>query len=137
MSHAVVPPSKYFTASGIVGSYLTAGDSYDFRTKTVVSNKSVITTPKYSEETDTDDILDRYQASFLSSRVVDQVPLYNLGSTQTPSGFPKDTPKFEIKFYRNGESRGYFSEDKYTVSKILYDYSYGANLSNLQIEETQ
>ena len=60
MSNAIVPPSKYFTATGIEGSYLTAGDSYDFKTKTVISSKKEINTPKYSEATDSNDILDSY-----------------------------------------------------------------------------
>jgi hypothetical protein len=57
MSNAIIPPAKYFTASGIVGNYLTAGDIYDFRTKTVISSKQPITTPKYSEATDSNNIL--------------------------------------------------------------------------------
>ena len=49
MSKAIVPPSPFFTASGIEGSYLTAGDSYDFKTSTVISSKPKIVSPAYNE----------------------------------------------------------------------------------------
>jgi len=136
-SESIVEPTQYFTARGIIGSYLTHGDSYDFKTKTVFSTKNLIKTPAYNNPTDSNDILSAFEASLLSSRLVDQKSTYNLGSTRTPSGFPRTTPKFEIKFYRNDQSKGYYSNKKYTVSHILYDFSYGANLVNLREEKSR
>ena len=132
MSESIVEPKPYFTARGIIGSYLTHGDSYDFKTKTVFSTKTLIKSPAYNNPTDSSDILAAFEASLLASRVVDQKATYNLGSTKTPSSFPRNTPKFEIKFYRDAQSKGYYSNKKYTVTHIRYDYSYGANLVNLR-----
>lgn len=94
MSNAIVARSPYFTASGIKGSYLTAGDSYNFKTNTVVSTKPKITSPAFNESTDSKNILGPYQASLLATRLVNQKAVYNSGSTTTPADFPKNTPKF-------------------------------------------
>lgn len=118
----------YFTANAIRTHYLTAGDRYDFNSKIVTSNKSKITSPAYSGPTDSHDILYAYEATLLETREVDQKSLYNLGHTRTPSDFPKSTPIFELKFYRDQQTVGYYGLKKYTVSNLLVDFSFGANL---------
>jgi len=134
LSKAKIKPSKYFEATKVIGSYLTAGDSYDFRTKRIYSTKSLIKLPAYSTATNSIDILASFEASLLQSRLVNQKPKYNIGTTRTPSDFPIDTPKFEIKFYRNAYSKGYYSDKKYTVDNIYYDFSYVGSPSNLTAE---
>jgi len=49
MSNSIVARSPFFTATGIEGSYLTAGDSYDFKTSTVISSKPKIISPAYNK----------------------------------------------------------------------------------------
>jgi hypothetical protein len=112
---------------------LTEGDKFDFRSKRVTSNKAAISSPAYTNPTDSSNILAAYEATLLETRLVDQKSLYNLGKTRTPTGFPKSTPIFELKFYRNNSTKGYFSNKKYTVEGIVVDFSYGTN--NLSTEE--
>jgi len=123
-----VYPLAYFTINNVTGHYLTHGDQFDFRSRAVISSKSLITTPAYSGPTDSDDILAAYEATLLETRVVDQRSLYNLGKTKKPSDFSsRTTPTFEIKFYRNQQSKGYYSNKKYTAVNVVYDYSFGTN----------
>lgn len=92
----------------------------------------MISTPAYSGPTDSSNILGAYEAPLLESRLVDQKSLYNLGKTKTPSGYPKSTPTFELKFYRNANTKGYYGNKKYTVESVVVDYSYGSNNLALQ-----
>ena len=125
---AILPTTSYFSAKNIRVHYLTAGDTYDFLTKKVTSCKEVITTPQYSGPTDSSDILKEYEASLLLTRAVDQKALYNLGKTQTPSDFPKNTPVFELKFQRDNSTKGYYADKMYTVDGAVLEFSYGSNL---------
>jgi hypothetical protein len=100
--------------------YLTEGDKFDFRTKRV----HLIRQPfQVQPITDSSNILAAYEATLLETRLTDQKSLYNLGKTRTPSGFPKSPPIFELKFYRNNSTKGYFSNNKYTVEGIVVDFS--------------
>jgi cyanophycinase len=128
---ALIPPTSYFSASGIRIHYLTAGDSYNLATGLVTSNKSKITAPYYSSHTDSNDILAGYEASLLTTRLVDQKELYNLGKTRIPSAFPISTPSFELKFYKDSQTMGYYSDRKYTATNVLLDFSFGAKVNNL------
>ena len=113
--------------------YLTEGDQFEFASKRVISSKPLISSPAYSNPTDSNDILSAYEASLLETRLVDQKSLYNLGRTRTPSGYPRTTPTFELKFSRGANSKGYYGGKKYTVESILVDYSYGGE-NELQTE---
>ncbi len=65
LKNAIIKPQPYYTVSGIVGHYLTAGDSYDFNSKIVFSNKTAIKSPYYTNPTDSSDILKAYEATLL------------------------------------------------------------------------
>lgn len=127
LEHVVYTPQSYFTIQNVTVHYLTEGDKFDFKNNKVISNKSIINSPAYNNPTDSNDIIGAYEASLLMTRVVDQKSLYNLGKTKTPSGFPKGTPVFELKFYRNSNTRGYYGGKKYTAENIVVDFSFGSN----------
>lgn len=133
LQYSFYSPQSYFSIKNVTVHYLTEGDKFDFRTKRVYSNKTIISSPAYSNPTDSNNILGAYEATLLETRVVDQKSLYNLGKTKTPSGYPKTAPIFELKFYRNANTKGYFQNKKYTVESIVVDYSFGTN--NLITEE--
>lgn len=58
LSKAIKTSKEYFSADNVLVSYLTSGDSYDFKTKEVVPDpsKSRIEHPAYSEYSDSNDI---------------------------------------------------------------------------------
>lgn len=132
LSKSIVLPGSSFRIQNVTGHYLTEGDKFDFSTRTVISSKTLISSPAYSNPTDSSNILSAYEATLLSTRIVDQKAVYNLGKTRTPSAFPKTTPIFEIKFYRNNQTKGYYSSQskKYTAVNLVYDISFGSNSEN-------
>lgn len=134
LTYAVYSPQSYFSIKNVTVHYLTAGDKFDFNNKRVISSKPIINSPAYTNPTDSSDILSAYEATLLETRVVDQKSLYNLGRTKTPSGYPRSTPTFEIKFYRSASTKGYYGNKHYTAESILVDFSYGTNSNNLRIE---
>ncbi len=102
--------------------YLTSGDYYDFEKKKVTSAKPLIVNPYHNVSTDSSDILSSYQTTKLITRLVDQKPLYNIGLTRTPTGFPSRTPTFSLKFYRDEKTKGYLSDHKYAAESVLVDF---------------
>jgi len=134
LTHAVYSPQSYFSIKNVTVHYLTAGDKFDFNNKRVISSKPVINSPAYTNPTDSSEILSAYEATLLETRVVDQKSLYNLGRTKTPSGYPRTTPTFELKFYRSASTKGYYGNKHYTAESILVDFSYGTNSDNLRVE---
>ena len=87
--------------------YLTEGDKYDFKTKTVTSSKTLITNPQYKNSTDSEDIFGEYEASTLLTRLVDQTALFNRGRSVIPENYPEDAPIFELTFSKNAQTKGY------------------------------
>lgn len=114
-STASFPPSVYFTATGVTVSVLTAGDTYGFSTKAVTSSKPLIPSPYYSGHYDSNAIFDPYETTKSLTRLVDQVDGYNRGTTQ------EKKPQFSVKFYKNGNTKGYYGNGRYTVVKALVD----------------
>jgi cyanophycinase len=127
LTNAVYSQQTYFSMRNVTAHYLTEGDQFEFASKRVISNKPLINSPAYNNPTDSSDILSAYEAPLLETRVVDQKSLYNLGRTRTPSGYPRSTPTFELKFSRGANSKGYYGSKKYTVESIIVDFSFGAN----------
>lgn len=65
IKNAVIDEKPYFSIKNVTLSFLTAGDKFNFATKNVISNKSLITSPAYSNPTDSNDILAAYEATLL------------------------------------------------------------------------
>ncbi len=57
---AFLDPKPYLVLSNITGHYLSAGDKFDLKTGTVISNRTLIGTPAYSGPTDSSDITKAY-----------------------------------------------------------------------------
>lgn len=119
----MVGSEPYFSIRNVTVHFLSEGDKFDFNSKRVESNKPVIGTPAYINPTDSSDILGEYEGSLLITRLVNQRASYNLGRTRTPSGYPRSTPTFELKFYKNADTKGYYSNKKYTAENVVLDFS--------------
>jgi cyanophycinase len=124
ISDAVKLQSKFFQLTNAKIHYLTEGDRYDFKSKVVTSSKSLITTPQFKNNTDSDDIFAPYECSLLLTRLVDQTAVLNRGKSTIPDGYPKDAPVFELTFSKNAQTKGYRRGDAYTVVNAVLDYSY-------------
>lgn len=132
ISEAVGFEGKYFRLENIRVHYLTEGDKFDVKAKTVTSSKPLITTPHFKNSADSEDVLAPYEVSQLLTRLVDQTALFNRGRTAVPRGYPEDSPIFEITLSRNAQTKGYRRGTAYTVVNAVVDYSYlsaGKNIS--------
>ena len=58
---------------------------------------------------------------------MDQKGTANYGRTKTPEGFPTGTPKFEFTFTKDAESKGYYSNKKYSVERAIVNVNYSVN----------
>lgn len=109
-------------------SYLSVGDSFDFKTKTFTpsSTKSLILSPQYNSHHDSNDILSSYECTLVLSRLVDQIPSFNVGRTKLTQGYPYSVPTFRFVFEKNAQTKGYYDKVKkiYSVSKALVHVSY-------------
>lgn len=123
-SNATFHNGTYFSASGLVVSYMTAGDQLSLPTFTLSSSKPEIKTPYYTNYTDSSDITKAYECTLLVTRLVDQKPTANYGKTKIPSGYPSGTPQFQIAFRQGNQTRGYYASKKYTAEKVLVDVTY-------------
>ena len=94
ISDAIRLSGKYFRMQNVKVHYLTEGDKYEFKSKTITSSKPPITTPQFKNSTDSDDIFDSYEASLLLTRLVDQTAVYNRGRSVIPDGYPEESPIF-------------------------------------------
>jgi len=83
-SNAVKLQSQYFQIKNVKVHYLSDGDSFDFKGRSVISSKPLISTPKYDGFQDSKSILSRYECTRLITRLVDQKGIYNLGKTTIP-----------------------------------------------------
>lgn len=94
VSEAYKVSGGYFQIRNVKLHYLTAGDTFNFITKKLTSEKSLISKPTYSGYIDSNNILSAYQCSKLLTRLIDQVALMNLGKTKTPEDqdYPAGTP---------------------------------------------
>jgi cyanophycinase len=118
----------YFNINNVLLSYLTAGDTYDFKQKLFVPSptKHLITAPVHKTHQDSNDILSSYECTAILNHLIDQVPLFNVGKTKTPKAFPHTTPTFKLTFQKDNQTQGYFStsEKLYMVSQALIHFSY-------------
>jgi hypothetical protein len=59
----------------------------------------------------------------LITRLVDQRGLFNLGKTTTPEDedYPAETPRFDLIFYKEEETKGYKQNGRYTVANAYID----------------
>lgn len=126
ISDAIRFSGKYFRMQNVRVHYLTEGDRYDFKSKTVTSSKPPIITPQYKNRTDSEDIFNSYEASRLLVRLVDHTTLYNRGISAVPDGYPSDAPIFELTFRKNAQTKGFRSGNAYTVVNAVLDYSYNS-----------
>lgn len=130
LSQSVVYPTKYFHLTNARVHYLTHGDTFDVKTKKVVSSKPPITKPQFTDSSDSDDIFDDYEGSRLLTRLVDQTALFNIGRSQTLKGFPSNAPVFELLYRRAGDTQGYREGGNYTVVNAFIDYYYSLHETN-------
>lgn len=98
---ALKVPSKYFNMKGVKVHYLTSGDSFDFRFRTLKTSKPAIV-PKESGFSDSSNILGPYECTRLITRLVDQKGVFNEGRTKIPEDedYPATTPTFSFSFYK-------------------------------------
>jgi cyanophycinase len=71
-SVALPVQSQYFGIKNVKLNYLTAGDSYNFKTKKMATAKSLLT-PTISGFSDSVDILSEYECTRLLTRLIDQL----------------------------------------------------------------
>lgn len=124
ISTATKIPGKYFQMKGVKVHYLTEGDQFMFRYKTVKTNKAPLT-PSQNGFSDSADILSAYECTRLITRLVDQKGVFNEGRTKTPEDkdYPSTTPPFSLSFYRGGETKGYRSGSRVSAEGVLLDIS--------------
>ena len=126
LSAATYPSGSYWKLSGARVSLLTAGDSYNYSSKSISSSKSLIGTRYYSGYYDSPDIFSAFETSRVLTRVVDQSASYNLGAAPAPDYstapfYPANAPTITLRFTRDGSSKGYYSAGRYTVVKARLD----------------
>lgn len=126
LSAATYPSGSYWKLSGARVSLLTAGDSYNYSSKSISSSKSLIGTRYYSGYYDSPDIFSAFETSRVLTRVVDQSASYNSGAAPAPDYstapfYPANAPTITLRFTRDGSSKGYYSAGRYTVVKARLD----------------
>lgn len=116
--------SKYFHMKGVKVHYLTEGDSFDFRFRTVKTSKPPIV-PRESGFSDSDNILAPYECTRLITRLVDQKGVFNEGRTRVPADedYPDSAPAFSFSFYKGEETRGYRAGEVITAEGVMLDIS--------------
>lgn len=119
ISNATFPATEYFSAKNVRVSYLSHGDGFSMNGNTITSAKSEITTPYYTNYTDSSDIAASYECTKLLTRLVDQKAQTNYGRTKIPSGYPSNAPRFEFAFTKDSETKGYYSNRKYTAVRAI------------------
>lgn len=125
-SSATFPVDSYFRVNGALATFLTSGDTYNFSTKTATSTKALITRPYYSTYYDSADILGANEITKTLTRTVDSTASYHVGSAPKPtysSGptYPSNAFTYKMKFYKNANTAGYYSNGKYTAVKVSVD----------------
>ena len=117
--------SSYFQIKNAKLHYLTAGDSFDFKTKKMSTKKAAISAPSQNGFADSDNILAKYECTRLVARLVDQRGSENLGRTVVPAGedYPQGTPTFDLLFYKNAQTKGYKSGGAISAENVSVDYS--------------
>lgn len=126
-STAVFSEGAHFKVSGAKLTYLTSGDSFDFRTKVATSSKALITMPYYDEtEYQSDNILGSNEITKSITHVVDSAAPYILGKAPAPvrksgTSYGQEAQTFSFKFYRNEQTTGYFRDGAYTAVDVLID----------------
>ena len=121
---ALKVPGKYFSMKGVKVHYLTSGDSFDFRFRTLKTAKPAIV-PKESGFADSSNILGPYECTRLITRLVDQKGVFNEGRTKVPADedYPATTPTFSLSFYRGIETKGYRLGEVITAEGVMLDIS--------------
>jgi hypothetical protein len=76
IASAIKIPAKYFQMKGVKIHYLTEGDQFYFKNKTIKTNKPAIT-PTQSGFVDSSNILNSYECTRLVTRLVDQKGIFN------------------------------------------------------------
>lgn len=108
--------------------YLTSGDSFDFKTKKVTphSSKSKIVVPTYSGHFDSENIFGEYEIEKVYTRLCDQTSPYNVGRSNILDGYPSNAPVFRLTFEKTPETSAYWSasQKKYTGVNVSVGYSY-------------
>lgn len=124
ISTAYKVPGKYFQMKAVKVHYLTQGDQFLFRYKSVKTNKAAIS-PSQNGFADSSNILGSYECTRLIQRLVDQKGVFNEGRTQTPSGedYPDNTPEFSLSFYKAADTKGYRANGLTTAENVLLDIS--------------
>lgn len=60
------------------------------------------------------------------THLIDQTPLFNVGKTKTPKGFPHTTPTFKLTFQKDNQTKGYYCmfENIYMMSQVIVNFTY-------------
>lgn len=123
---ASVQAGTYYKVNGLRVSLLTAGDRYNYASKSVTSTKAAIGSPYYSSYFDATDVFAALQTSKSLTRLVDQSPTTNIGTAPVPSyssgpNYPSGSPAIKLRFTRDASTKGYYGSGRYTVDKAKVD----------------
>ena len=116
--------SQYFHLKNIKLHYLTEGDSFNFKTRKLTTSKHPLS-PTKSGFSDSQNILSNYECTRLITGLLDQTANENLGKTKIPEDedYPRNTPLFDLLFYKGADTKGYKTGNSYTAENIWIDFS--------------
>jgi len=125
-SAATFPTGSYFRVYGARVTYLTHGDAINMSTKAVTSTKTLITRQYYATPYDSTNVLGPDEITRSITRIVDSTTSYNLGSAPVPvydtaPTYPASAPVIRMKFYKDANTKGYYSSGRYTAVNVLVD----------------
>ncbi len=120
-STAAYGTAQYFTVSGVMVSYLTAGDSYTFSARTVQSAKPVVVNPTGTALSSAS-IFGSYEASRVMASLV------RSASASVKGTSAEKNPRFTVTFAKDSQTRGYFeaATGKVTIEKVKISIYYSA-----------
>ncbi len=115
----------YFGVTGLKLSYLTAGDTYNFKTGEVVSSK-----PAVEEKGDTVTVKDDAMYSYRTTRMISEFVSSTLDEVSAPikkatNDIFKDGPDFSVTYSKTDDTLTYMGSEKYSKG------SAGDNMSDL------
>jgi cyanophycinase len=125
-AQASVSAGTYYRVNGLRVSLLTAGDRYNYGSRSVTSSKAAISRPYYSTAYDAANVFTPLESSKCITRVVDQTPSFNLCKAPPPvytkgPQYPSGAPVITLRFTRDASTRGFFSNGAYTAAQVKLD----------------
>lgn len=117
-SDALYHDDSYYKATGLKAYSLSSQDSIDFATMSITSSKQEIDSPYYSSAYDSREIFYQDEAFKVMERLVDSDSSLAIGKSKDRK------PQFQFRFSKNPYTKGYWSNNKYTVDNLDLDIDY-------------